>query len=31
MVPVLATWAAMKLTVPCTKLISAEFDVPFGS
>jgi hypothetical protein len=31
MVPVLATWAAMKLTVPCTRLINAEFAVPFGS
>ena len=29
--PVLATWAAMKLTVPCTRLITAEFAVLFGS
>lgn len=28
MLPVLATWAAMKLTVPCTMLITAEFAVP---
>jgi hypothetical protein len=31
MLPVLATWAAMKLTVPCTRLITAEFEVLFGS
>src|SRR5262249_18394191 len=31
MLPVLATWEAMKLTVPWTRLINAEFDVLFGS
>ena len=31
MVPVLATWAATKLTVPCTRLINAEFAVLLGS
>ena len=31
MLPVLATWEAMKLTVSWTRLINAEFDVLFGS
>jgi hypothetical protein len=31
MLPVLATWEAMKLTVPWTRLINAEFVVLFGS